>query len=203
MPIKIKCTIDAHQVRAGLEALGKESPRAQMRAINRTLTTVHARAIRDIAADLGVKQKDLRHAGRDRGVLTVYRASTQSLTGSIQGTGSRIPVYDFGAKDTADKLRRRAAKRGGSAKAGQGVTWKMQGQLRRDPHAFIARMASGHVGVFKRKGRKAFPIRELFGPSVPHVFRKHIKSALKAVAESELAKNLRHEIGYLLTFGRR
>lgn len=204
--IKIKCTIDATQVKAGLQALGTGAPKASMRAINRTLDGTKTRAIRDIAADLGIKQADLRHVGRGAGALSVYRASEQSLRGSLQGTGARIPLYDFGAKDTQDARR----KMGDSVKRlvhfvthGQGVTYRMQGKMKRLPHAFTARMASGHIGVFQRKGKRALPVRELFGPSLPHVFRKHIESALKAFASEALQNNLRHEIGYLLTFGRR
>ena len=207
--VKIKCTIDAHQVKAGLEALGREAPRASMRAINRTLDSVRTRAIRDISADLGIAQKEIRgdktftrgHAS----ALSVYKASVDSLRGSIQGTGKRIDLMAFGAKDTKDRLRSNAIKKGTSVRpsAGRGVTYRMRGIAKRIPEAFTARMASGHVGVFVRRGTKQYPIQELFGPSVPYVFRKHITSALKALAADTLQKNLRHEIGYLLTFGKR
>jgi hypothetical protein len=83
------------------------------------------------------------------------------------------------------------------------VTYRMRGVSKRIREAFTARMSSGHVGVFVRRGKEQYPIQELFGPSVPYVFRKHIRSALKAVAADTLQKNLRHEIGYLLTFGKR
>lgn len=179
--VKIKCTIDAHQVKAGLEALGKDAPKASARAINRTLATVNTQAVRGIAEDLGVAQKHVRPS------LRIYRANTNSLRGSLQGTGRRIPLYDFAARQTK-----------------KGVSYRMQGQRKTIASAFIATMRSGHTGVFARKGgAKRLPIAELKGPSVPHVFRKHITSALRAFTESEFGKNLRHEIGYLLTFGKR
>lgn len=208
--VKIKCTIDAHQVRAGLEALGKEAPRASMRAINRTLQSVNTRAIRDIAADLGIAQKNIRgdktftrgHAS----ALSVYGASPDALRGSIQGTGKRIPLITFHAKDTRaihGRAKSSVSRLVSMVVHGQGVTYQMQGTAKRNPDAFIAKMKSGHEGVFVRKGKRRLKIQELFGPSLPYVFRKHIRSALKAVAETELAKNMRHEIGFLLTFGKR
>ena len=39
-------------------------------------------------------------------------------------------------------------------------------------HAFVAKMSSGHVGVFSRKGKERLPIQEHFGPSVATVFEK-------------------------------
>lgn len=179
--IKLKCTIDAHQVKAGLEALGTEAPRASMRAINRTLESVNTQAVRAIADDLGIAQKGVRAA------LKIYRASTTSLRGSLQGTGKRIPLMDFAARQTK-----------------QGVTYRMAGVRRRIPSGFIATMRSGHKGVFTRApGAKRLPIVEKFGPSVPYIFRKHIKESLRGVAARELFKNLQHEIGFLLTSGKR
>lgn len=193
--IKLRCTIDAHQVQAGLEALGKEAPRASMRAINRTLQSVNTQAVRGIAGDLGILQKHVRDT------LRIYRANTNNLRGSLQGTGRRIPLIDFKA-------------RGPEPSRGRGaVTAISKGTRKPYPGAFIATMRSGHRGVFVRKGASVkksrgawgfnLPIKELFGPSVPYIFRKHIRAALKSFAGSELAKNLRHEIGYLLTFGKR
>lgn len=179
--VKIKCTLDAHQVKAGLQALGTEAPRASMRAINRTLQSVNTQAVRGIAEDLGLAQKFVRPA------LRIYKASVASLRGSLQATGKRIPLLAFAARQTR-----------------QGVTYRMAGVRRRIPAGFIATMRSGHAGVFVRaKGAKRLPIAEKFGPSVPHIFRKHVKEALQGVAARELFKHLRHEVGYLLTFGRR
>jgi len=39
-------------------------------------------------------------------------------------------------------------------------------------HAFIARMKSGHQGVFLRQGKARLPIKERFGSKPQHVLRK-------------------------------
>ena len=44
-----------------------------------------------------------------------------------------------------------------------------KGEGGRIPHAFLAEMSSGHVGVFLRKGRSPFPIAQKIGPSVPQM----------------------------------
>jgi hypothetical protein len=189
--IKIKYSMDVSQVKLGLEALGKEAPRASMRAINRTLQSVQTQSVRSIAADLGVIQRVVRETMR------IYRATTTSLRGSLQATGKRIALIDFRAKGKEPSRGR-----------GGGVTYRMQGQAKTVKGAFIATMRSGHRGVFFRKGTSGkksvgawsrnLPIVELKGPSVPHVFRKHITSALRTYAGTELQKNLNHEVAYLL-----
>ena len=57
-----------------------------------------------------------------------------------------------------------------------------------------------HRGVFERRTRKRLPIRELFGPSLPHVFAKFIPEALKRGEES-LVKNLQSELRFALSQG--
>lgn len=173
--VKIKYRMDATQVKAGLEALGAEAPRATMRAINRTLDSVQTQAVRGIAQDLGVIQRVVRET------LRIYRATRASLRGSLQARGKRIALMDFKARQTR-----------------AGVSYTMQGTRKVAAHTFIAKMRSGHTGVFMRKGAKRLPVKELFGPSVPHVFRKHITAALRQYAAEALAKNLNHEVAFLL-----
>lgn len=188
--IRIKCTMDASQVRAGLVALGKEAPRASMRAINRTLQTANTLAVRAIAKDLGIAQREIRGYGDQtrghRSALRISKATTSSLRGALEGTGKRLALYDFAARQTK-----------------RGVSYRMQGQRRVIPSGFIAQMRSGHKGVFVRTGKKRLPIVERFGPSVPYVFRKHIKAGLREAVEQAMQKHLQHEVAYLLTFGRR
>jgi len=120
--------------------------------------------------------------------LSVERAVFGRPTATLQATGRRIPLYDFTRQR---KLRGRPT--------GKGAV----------PGAFIARMASGHVGIFKRVGKSrsrkglpphapGLPITELFGPSLPFVFTNaKIMGALLAHAKENLAKNYRHEVQFL------
>jgi len=44
-----------------------------------------------------------------------------------------------------------------------------KGGGKRIPHAFLARMRSGHVGVFLRKEKSPLPVEQKIGPSVPQM----------------------------------
>ncbi len=73
---------------------------------------------------------------------------------------------------------------------------------------FITTVASGaqraqgisHRGVFKRaEGAGRLPIRELLGPSLPHVFlQRRIADARQALAAELFVKNMEHEVTFLV-----
>ena len=80
---------------------------------------------------------------------------------------------------------------------GRGVTAKVGPSRTRYPHAFLAQMRSGHLGVFQRVGRTRLPIRELRGPSIAHVFGKYVAVGI-ARGEEQLKKNLQSEFRFAL-----
>jgi hypothetical protein len=82
-----------------------------------------------------------------------------------------------------------------------GVTYRSGNARKEIPGAFISVMRStGHKGVFKRKGQPRLPIKELAGPSLPHIFVKTaIMSALESMANAAWAKNFEHEIQFELS----
>jgi len=79
---------------------------------------------------------------------------------------------------------------------GRGVTARLGGRTKRYSNAFLATMASGHQGVFQRKTTARLPIKELFGPSIGHVFLKLIDIG-KARAIEQFGKNLVAELRFL------
>ncbi|MDT2292339.1 phage tail protein [Paenibacillus larvae] len=71
---------------------------------------------------------------------------------------------------------------------------KKDGGKKAIPGAFIAQVG-GHIGAFKRVGKKRLPIQELYGPAVPvmlgnDVVKKHIETE----AQKRLSERLNHEL---------
>lgn len=168
-------------VQRALDVLGpKKAPRVMARAINRAATSTRTVMQRLVAKDTKLKVG----AVRDQIRIEKAKPVADGLRARIIITGARIPLYLFGARPT---------KRGVSANTGQG--------RKVYPHTFIARMKSGHIGVFERKSRgkgsTRLPIIEKFGPSLPHVFAKHAPEGL-ARGEESLQKNLAHELEFAL-----
>ena len=184
MPIGFSVRVDLRGLQLALANVKNGVPRAATRAINRTLVTVRAEAAREIAADIGVPVRQVTPS------LPITKATFTTLTGAIViDDKRRIPLGELNPQGPEP-----------SRGKGQGVSYSLGGSRRRIPTAFLATMKSGHRGVFKRKGTKRLPIQELFGPSIQRVAAKRtILDAVKRLGAATLAKNLQHEVSFLLT----
>lgn len=75
-------------------------------------------------------------------------------------------------------------------------------------HAFLAKMKSGHVGVFQRGGHgtnsASLPIDKLSGPSVPQMLGSPtVSEFIQKRMEERLAVNVEHEVNAFLMGYRR
>lgn len=163
------------------DRMGRAGQVANARALNRTITSIRAALVPDVAADIGVKQSTAREQFR------IDSARPDHLVARLTVSGKRIPLIDLQARGPEP-----------SKGKGRGVTAMSRGGRKRYPNAFIATMRAGHKGVFQRTRTSRLPIRELFGPSLPHVFAKYLPKGL-AMAEEVLVKNLEHELEFALS----
>jgi hypothetical protein len=157
---------------AALEAYPKRATTAIVRAINRALGSGRTAMVKAIAADTGLKSGVVREA------FKIREATFGNPEGRLATSLKRIPLIDFNAKATR-----------------RGVSYRLRGGRGRHPNAFIRRMTSGHEGVFVRTGRARLPIRELFGPSLGHVFAKYRPAGIARMREA-FATNFAHEMGW-------
>lgn len=173
-----------------LERLGKAGRTGIARSLNRTATTIEARLARDVAKDTGLRVGVVKDEIRRE--LDVDNGSVR-----IVAEGRRLPLIAFDARGPEP-----------SRGKGRGVTARSFGGRKRYPHAFIATVkgplptgvvSPGHRGVFQRRaGAGRLPIRQLHGPSIPHVFAKYMPAAARDAGDL-LAKNLEHELEFALS----
>ncbi len=80
----------------------------------------------------------------------------------LRVSGKAIPLASFPNREYGSKK----GQRGGVSVAlnAQGPRTLIQG-------AFLARMDSGHVGIFRRRGARRLPIDEAFGPTLAALFK--------------------------------
>lgn len=130
--------------------------RASVRAMNRAISAARTVMAREISRDLNVRVGVVREALRFR---QASFARPEANLGASRV--KRIGVIDLGASGPYPSRGR-----------GRGVSWRNEGTRKRDPHAFIAVMPTGHRGVFKRTSARRLKIRELMGPSLGQVFRQ-------------------------------
>ncbi len=164
------------QIVRAIDGLKDGTPRAAVRALNRGIASARTSETQSIATDMGLKSKDVRAA------LTMKNASQSYMSASLSADMKRTPLIAFGAQGPVP-----------SRGKGRGVTYKLNGGKSTIPNAFIASMESGHRGVFARSGKKRLPIRELFGPSIGHVFIKYRPEAIDRGQEAFM-KSFDHEL---------
>jgi len=174
VPIRVEVLVDMRAAQQELRELADKAPLAVARALNKTIRSVQTQTVRAIAADVGLAQKDVRKG------LTLELATRQRLLARLAVSTRRIGLHAFRARQTK-----------------RGVTYKLPGGRGRVPSGFIARMKSGHVGVFKRWGPKRLPITELRGPSLGRVFESKVAQVLKQSVRQLFDKYLAHEIDFL------
>lgn len=188
---------DFSQVTAAMARMRDRMPKAAARAINRSTVSARAAMIPAIVADTGLKATKVRQA------MTIRNATSSNLQSALIARGARIPLIDFKGKGPEPSRGR----------AGTSVTAGVRGGRQSYPGAFIARMPananaeSGHRGIYKRKGTgartsrggwsKNLPIRQLFGPSIVHVFDKFHQLGIDRYNEA-LPKNLASERRFIL-----
>lgn len=146
---------------------------ATIRALNRVADQSRTQAVRAIQEDVGASsQKSIRK------FIVVDRATNQRLESRVIARtkgDDRIPIYELRPTPRQPARRRRPR--------GSGVTYGPEQKF--IPGAFVQRMKSGHIGVFKRTTKKQLPIVELKGPSASWVFggKKITTMLLKFVAD--------------------
>jgi len=161
------------------------------RAINRTATTLRARLVRAIAEQIMVPPGELRSRN-----VRLLQANYSQLEARITISGGRIPLILFGARPgrMSPAMQRRLA--------GTSYQIATAGGRRTAEGAFTAELRAGaRAGVYRRIGTGRFPVRQLRGPSVPHVALDVLEEAageIQETAENELERNLSEQVGILL-----
>jgi Prophage minor tail protein Z (GPZ) len=116
------------------KALPKQAERAEKRAISKTTTKARSELVKDVARQNDITQKVIRQ------FRSVRKISRSRLTGIAWLGYKPIKASYVG--------RPRQTKRGARVRR-----FFFEG-------AFVATMPTGHVGVFKRKGKERLPIAE-------------------------------------------
>ncbi|MBE3586566.1 MAG: phage tail protein [Thermoanaerobacter sp.] len=159
------------------------APKAMANAINRAAEAARTEAARKVRELYYIKHKDV------LATMKIYRATPDDLTATVISKGNLIALSKFRItpKQPQPKRKKPVIAR---VKRGEGGPIKS---------AFVARMQSGHVGVFIRVGRSRLPIRELYGPSVPQMLGSpNVTEWVEEKAIERLEQRLEYEINRIL-----
>lgn len=180
-------TVDAKQLERAEELL-KNIPdgvlKAVVNAINRAAESARTEAVRKVRERYYVKAKDVRET------IRIIKATYENQAAVIYAKGSPLTLSKFRITPSKPSTKRRKKPIIARVVRGEG------GPI---PGAFVARMQSGHIGVFKRAGKTRLPIQELYGPSVPQMLgHESVTEYVEEKAKEKLEERLEHEINRLL-----
>lgn len=172
--LEVRMNLRAGEVRALLSRMSQpKAGRALSVAVNTTARQVRTMAAREVAKGMGVRRKDV-----DSAFVIRPFSQPDTLHAIVRGVGAPLPLHRFKPRQTK-----------------KGVTANAWGQRRLYPGAFIAEMKSGHVGVFIRKTRKRFPIKELWGSGVAQVMAQDaVSSTIERHAGERLRANVMRQL---------
>ncbi len=153
--------------------------KAIVRSLNRVIASCKSASVKAIAKETGLQQKVVRPK------VDIEKANPYKHEAHAVPTGQPFRLINFKAVQTA---------KGASANA-----W---GTKRIYPHSFITNVAAGDGntrGVFVRKTRERFPIKQLYGPGVKQTFKQpHILKVLENVAAERFPKEFEANLKYYM-----
>ena len=176
----LRVKLDIDPLLGSLKRLGTGlAQKAISRSLNRTIGGVKVAASRSVRDELTLKIKDIK---KD---LAIRRAPARGLEAALDVAIRATGLIKFRARQTA---------------RGTTVQVKRQGGRKRLPHAFIAKMRSGHTGVMTRhKGIGRLPIDELFSTAPgQHLDDDRVLGPIGRSAQERFTKELSSQVDLLL-----
>jgi hypothetical protein len=170
-------------VNKALNQTAKQAKKAALQAAGKTYTLPSGRLSKAVGLRLarrGSPVAIISATGRAPG-LQHYKAK------EIRTAGGSLASFGVSKQGGLYGRRIRRGRRGVTVEVFKGMRKPVKG-------GFLATMPSGGVGVFRRVGKGRLPIRRLYGPSVPGMFRARLKDTVAAVARKRFVRNLQREI---------
>lgn len=191
------------EIATALEKLpGKGMVVVQTRAINKVLPGARVDGSKLVRQVLKLRQKDVRPK------FTITRATHRRPYGYVRISSHPVPLsrYPFWPKNPPRQKGVPVKNRKNTS-----IHILQRGQRKTVHSGFVARMKSGHVGVFMREGDKRAmksgnyqgevkqPIRELHGPGPGPYFRRNVmQRRFGRRVIKRLHKSLNHELNYYI-----
>lgn len=170
----IEVQIEGIEIFDQLKNSDKQLEKALYFAKNRALNTVKTELARGVPKKYDTKQKTIRD-----------RTRINKDAGEVSVTGSPIRLFKFRVTPKSPKR--------------QLVTASVKRARKSLPHAFVAQMRNGTIGVFERVGKSRYPIRQLYTVSAPQMAgNEEVLEAAMDRASIVFDERLSHEIGRLL-----
>jgi hypothetical protein len=171
-------TSEIDRLAAAFAAAGRNSKVVFVRALNHSIDKARTQIVRDVREQMGPRYVSYAQV---RAATAVAYATAGRLEAVIHAADRTYSLGRFGARQTK-----------------QGAVAAPWNQRRVFPHTFMVSSLSGNV--FVRKGPGRFPIKKLWGPSVPaEMVRGNAKEHFESTAAADVIDRVEHELGAILS----
>lgn len=158
------------------------------RAINRAITAGRTQAGREVAKSYAMRQGRVSERAR-----VTKKPSATDPAAVLQFAGPALNITDYRVSPGKPDPARRPVLR---------VMISKSGGMRPMRGPFLINLRSGSIKAFKREGRARYPIRPVFGPSIPQlVGSERVSEAVIDRMVEVMDKRLDHEINRELLKG--
>ncbi len=166
-------------------------------AVQKATKTAIAKSIRGAKKDAVQKVRE-RYTIKSRQVTKTMSIRYNGMSATLSSRGRVNDLSYF--KTKPGRIPKRRPRKGK-------YLWAqvVKGQGGTIAHAFLAKMKSGHVGVFRRTdGNASLPISKLSGPSTPQMLESPtVRQFIEEKTKERLSTNLEHEVNAFLMGYRR
>lgn len=168
-----------------LNCIPGATKKAWKSVIKRANQTVRSETTKQISKIYAISQKDIR---AETNISIKTKTNGDDVVGEVEFSGYKIPLYRFNV--TPKTVKHGATIKAAQLKSSQQTVFE---------HAFIAMMKSGHIGMFERKSKKPFPIKEFMGSSTAQMAANTVVvEKVEEKAKETIDKRIEHEISRIL-----
>jgi len=154
-------------------------------AVRRVNSAVKTETVRQITGVYAISAQNVR-AGAN--IRTQVQKADSGVCGTVTFAGYKLPLYRFNVSPTLP-IQRAEVK--AAVMRGNGQT--------PFAHAFIARMKSGHTGMFERDTSRSFPVSEFMAQSTAQMAgNEEVLEQVSEKAQETVNKRIEHEITRIL-----
>lgn len=183
MVVRFKSEQMQHAFRT-LQGIPDGVAKAAVPALNRANAAARAEGIRQAAETYTARQAAMRKTVR------MYKATRSHLVAGFSSKSNKLPLVQFNLRPRKPMTNGRTTLKAAVRRDGFKVVKK----------GFIQTSPEGGLKAFRRIGKERYPLRELFGPSVPQMLNESgVMDAIENRAFAVLSQRFDHEIGRVLS----
>ncbi len=211
----MKISTYTKKVEKKFKNIDQKTPAAISRAINRAATKANKALSAEARKRYLVKDADIKKT------ISRQKSTRNKLEATIKSEGKGVPLGNYRispkrprakGEEPPKMYKARVLKssrfkgiygafvaRMKSGHVGVFKRVKIEPRIRKQRRRFAAKIKKGYTGTFKKINRHNLPIKQLYGPDVPHMIRyETVMNEIEDITRITLKKRINHELKWII-----